>query len=246
MPARRCKERAARLRAAGQRGDCARSRRPGRPHAQVLVEHGRASAIASITRRCASTATAQPGSARAGRVIAASDERHAAGASRHDGDSAGSSAGSRQGLSRSPQKLTDGHHRHRHQAPARRGRLDELEDLLIGADLGPGLARSVIADLPQRHASTRKSATKRSARARPRASPPRAPVEQPLAIDRAHKPFVDPGDRRQWQRQDHDHRQARQALSASRAKRSILAAGDTFRAAAVEQLKSGASAPARR
>ena len=64
-----------------------------------------------------------------------------------------------------------------------------------------------------------------------------APVAKPLELDPALQAACGAGGRRQRHRQDHDHRQAGAAISTSRASASCMAAGDTFRAAAVEQLQ---------
>ena len=53
----------------------------------------------------------------------------------------------------------------------------------------------------------------------------------------AGRPGRHPRRRRQRHRQDHDDRQARQPLRGPRADRVILAAADTFRAAAIDQLR---------
>ena len=114
--------------------------------------------------------------------------------------------------------------------------LDEFEDALIRADLGLDTAR-------------RDRRAAREGRLRPEISDDEVkailaaeiekilePVAKPLAIDTALKPHVDPRRRRQRHRQDHDHRQAR-GQAPRRGQSVVLAAGDTFRAAAIEQLK---------
>ena len=64
-----------------------------------------------------------------------------------------------------------------------------------------------------------------------------APVAQPLALDPAAQAACRAGGRRERHRQDHDDRQDGAALSRARACAPVLVAGDTFRAAAVEQLQ---------
>ena len=62
------------------------------------------------------------------------------------------------------------------------------------------------------------------------------PVATSLTIDRARKPHVILVIGVNGSGADHDHRQARQSLQGE-GRKVMLAAGDTFRAAAVEQLK---------
>ena len=127
-------------------------------------------------------------------------------------------------------------HRPLHQASARRGDLEELEDALVRADLGVATALRITKAV--RHGrydkeiapdEVRASSPARSRRrSMPVAMPWRSTVAQALR---------DPDGRRERLRQDHDHRQARRRSSAQQGLSVMLAAGDTFRAAAIEQLK---------
>ncbi len=114
--------------------------------------------------------------------------------------------------------------------------LAELEDLLISADLGTGTAARLVADL----AKTRfgKEITPEEVRAAFAADITKVlePVARPLSVDPARKPFVllmvgvnGAGKTTTIGKLAHQFR--RDGLKVS------LAAGDTFRAAAVEQLK---------
>ena len=94
-------------------------------------------------------------------------------------------------------------------ASSTRRRIDEIEDVLVRADLGAGDRG------PHRHrAACTGASTRRSRRMkskpwwRRRSRRCSAGVAQPLAIDPAHKTVRHPGRRRQRLRQDHDHRQA--------------------------------------
>ena len=140
------------------------------------------------------------------------------------------------GLSRSTQKLTESI-----TAVFKKRRLDdaaleELEDLLISADLGPAVAAKVIAGF--RRSRFGKEVTEAEIRETlaEEISAILAPVAQPLKIDRTRKPHVvlmvgvngtgkttTIGKMAQYYTD--------QGLSAT------LVAGDTFRAAAVEQLQ---------
>lgn len=140
------------------------------------------------------------------------------------------------GLSKSSTALTSGitqlfTHRKLDQAA-----LDELEELLIMADLGPATAAKLVADF----GATRfgKDVTDQEVRSAlaSQIETILQPVAKPLVIEPAHKPFVllmvgvnGAGKTttlgklaKQWQQQG---------------KKVMLAAGDTFRAAAVAQLK---------
>ena len=116
--------------------------------------------------------------------------------------------------------------------------LEEFEDMLIQADLGARTAARDRRDARAKAASTRRSATRRckavlAARDREGAGAGRAAARHRPGAEAACRP----GRRRQRHRQDDDHRQARREAHAPRARRVVLAAGDTFRAAAIEQLK---------
>ena len=142
----------------------------------------------------------------------------------------------KQGLSRSTTKITDGI-----SAVLTRRRLDEaaleeLEDLLIGADLGTAVARRIIASF--RRSRFGKDVTDeeiRTALAEEIAAV-LAPVARPLELDRARHPHVvlvvgvnGTGKTTTIGKLALQYRE--QGL------RAVLVAGDTFRAAAVEQLQ---------
>ncbi len=142
----------------------------------------------------------------------------------------------KQGLSRSTQKLTEGI-----TAVFKKRRLDdealeELEDLLIGADLGPAVAARVIEAF--RRTRFGKEVTDEEIRETlaEEIAGILAPVAQPFEPDPAHRPHVvlvvgvngtgkttTIGKLAQFH-----HEQGRRVM---------LVAGDTFRAAAVEQLQ---------
>jgi fused signal recognition particle receptor len=141
----------------------------------------------------------------------------------------------REGLNRSTQKLTEGIG-----ALGKRrlddAALDELEDALISADLGTEVARRVI-DSFRRSRFGREVTDEeiRQALAEEIATI-LAPIAQPLALDAAHRPHVvlvvgvnGTGKTTTIGKLAQSFRDA--------GKRVVLVAGDTFRAAAVEQLQ---------
>jgi fused signal recognition particle receptor len=113
--------------------------------------------------------------------------------------------------------------------------LNELEDALIQADLGVAVAtawsRSSAAS-----ASARKSPTRRCGPPSPTTSPRSCSRSRPRSASIPRASRMSCWWWRQRQRQDHHHRQARPSVQGE-GKKVMLAAGDTFRAAAVEQLK---------
>ena len=115
--------------------------------------------------------------------------------------------------------------------------LEELEDLLIQADLGVETAMRITEALSKGRYD--KEIAPEEVRAVLAAEVERmlAPVAKPLRLDAPAPPARHPGRRRQRHRQDHHHRQARAAVLAQQGKKVMLAAGDTFRAAAIDQLK---------
>ncbi len=142
----------------------------------------------------------------------------------------------KQGLSRSTQKLTGGLTTGFTRRKLDDAALDELEDLLIGADLGPAVARRVIAEFRR----TRFGRDVTDEEVRTALSGEIAaildPVAKPLVIDPAHRPHVvlvvgvnGTGKTTTIGKLALDY--VGQGL------RPILVAGDTFRAAAVEQLQ---------
>ena len=142
----------------------------------------------------------------------------------------------RAGLSKSTDRLVDGI-----AAVFARGRLDDdalsdLEDVLIAADIGPATAARLAGSLGARRFDRDVTAEDiRSALAEDIAAI-LDPVAQPLALDPAHRPHVvlvvgvnGTGKTTTIGKLAHALRQD--------GKKVVLAAGDTFRAAAVEQLK---------
>ncbi len=142
----------------------------------------------------------------------------------------------RQGLSRTSAQLTA---RSRHSSPSAswmRQTLEELEDLLIQADLGVETAMRITDTLSsERYGKdvTGEDVTRIMASEITKVL---KPVAKPLELDLSHKPHVILVVGVKWYRQDHHDRQMAAKLSGSGLK-VMLAAGDTFRAAAIEQLK---------
>jgi fused signal recognition particle receptor len=142
----------------------------------------------------------------------------------------------RAGLSKSSAALTEGINqiftRRRLDAEA----LDELEELLIASDMGVGVAEEVVQTL--RRTRFNQEVTPEEVRSALAAEVTRLvePVQKPLRLDPARKPFVvlvvgvnGSG------KTTTIGKLARQYRDAGH--RVVLAAGDTFRAAAVEQLQ---------
>ena len=115
--------------------------------------------------------------------------------------------------------------------------IEELEELLIRADLGVDMAARIAAAIGEGRYDKQVSDTEVKAILAAEVEKVLAPVAKPLTIDAAQEAVRHPGGRRQRLGQDHHHRQARGALPRTRAASVMLAAGDTFRAAAIEQLK---------
>ena len=143
------------------------------------------------------------------------------------------------GLSRSSSALTEGITVDLHQAEARRG---DARGARGHADPGRPRPRHRGARSSRRSRAGRFDKEIGDGRGEGACSPPRSRRRSRRSRSRspstpAQKPHRHPRRRRQRHRQDHDHRQARRAASAPRARRVMLAAGDTFRAAAIEQLK---------
>ncbi|MGH7066978.1 MAG: signal recognition particle-docking protein FtsY [Acetobacteraceae bacterium] len=140
------------------------------------------------------------------------------------------------GLERSKQKLADGIG-----AAFMRRRLDEaalseLEDLLISADLGPEAAERIIADFRRTRFGKEVGAEEVRTALAAEIAEILGPVAQPLAIDRRHAPHVvlvvgvnGTGKTTTIGKLAQQYREA--------GLRPMLVAGDTFRAAAVEQLQ---------
>ncbi|MDE2200709.1 MAG: signal recognition particle-docking protein FtsY [Rhodospirillales bacterium] len=142
----------------------------------------------------------------------------------------------KQGLARSTQKLTEGIG-----AVFTRRRLDDaalhdLEDLLIGADLGPEAAARIIAAFRRTRFGTEVTEPEIRETLAQEIATILAPVARPLTIEPAHRPHVvlmvgvnGTGKTTTIGKLAQSYRE--QGL------RCMLAAGDTFRAAAVEQLQ---------
>jgi fused signal recognition particle receptor len=142
----------------------------------------------------------------------------------------------RAGLSRSSSKLSDGISGIFTKRKLDDETLEELEDLLITADLGPATAAKLTAELARTRFGKEVSPLEVRTALAEQAAAILAPVARPLVLDPALRPNVilvvgvnGSGKTttigklaRQW-RQD--------------GRRVILAAGDTFRAAAIEQLQ---------
>ena len=143
-------------------------------------------------------------------------------------------------LERRPQAHL-GFNRHRDlrprlEAQARCATLEELEELLIRADLGVDVAARIAAAIGEGRYDKQVSDDEVKAILAAEVEKVLAPVAKPLAVGAAQA-VRHPGGRRQRLGQDHHHRQARGANSAPKAASVMLAAGDTFRAAAIDQLK---------
>ena len=142
----------------------------------------------------------------------------------------------KQGLSRSTQKLTEGI-----TAIIRKRRLDdaaleELEDLLISADLGPAVAAKVIASFRRTRFGKEVSDEEIKGALAEELAAILTPVAQPMPIDPALKPQVVLVAGVNGTGKTTTIGKLAQ-LYAEQGKRVVLVAGDTFRAAAVEQLQ---------
>ena len=114
--------------------------------------------------------------------------------------------------------------------------LSELEDLLIAADLGPATAARLTEDLGRDRLDKEIGETEVREILAGSIAPLLEPVARPLALDPAHKPFVvlvigvnGSGKTTTIGKLAQFYREA--------GKRVVMAAGDTFRAAAIEQLR---------
>ena len=141
----------------------------------------------------------------------------------------------RQGLGKSSAKLTDGITGIFTKKKLEAATLDDLEDLLIESDLGIGTAESIIATL--RKGRYEKGISPDDVRGVLKSEVERvlAPVARPLVVDGSHKPHVilivgvNGGGKTTTIGK-------LAARLRSEGKKVMLAAGDTFRAAAIEQL----------
>jgi len=114
--------------------------------------------------------------------------------------------------------------------------LSELEDLLIAADLGPATAARLTEELGRDRLDKEIGETEVREILAGSIAPLLEPVARPLALDPAHKPFVvlvigvnGSGKTTTIGKLAQFYREA--------GKRVVMAAGDTFRAAAIEQLR---------
>jgi fused signal recognition particle receptor len=140
------------------------------------------------------------------------------------------------GVTRSAQRLTEGITSIVSKRRLDQAALDELEELLIRADLGLGLAQQITEKLKATRFNQEVSTEEIRATLAESIIDALRPTEQPLAIDAAHQPFVllvigvnGSGKTTTIGKLAKLYRDA--------GKKVVLAAGDTFRAAAVEQLK---------
>ena len=142
----------------------------------------------------------------------------------------------KQGLSRSTQKITETITAVFHKRRLDDAALEELEDILIAADLGPAVAARIIATF--RRTRFGKEVTDEEVRETLAAEIAAilAPVAIPLVIDRARKPHVvlvvgvnGTGKTTTIGKLAQQYRESGMTP--------MLVAGDTFRAAAVEQLQ---------
>jgi fused signal recognition particle receptor len=153
-----------------------------------------------------------------------------------NGDKPGFFGRLKAGLTRSAQRLTEGITSIVSKRRLDQAALDELEELLIRADLGLGLAQQITEKLKATRFNQEVSTEEIRATLAESIVTALQPTEQPLAIDPAQKPFVllvigvnGSGKTTTIGKLAKLYRDA--------GKKVVLAAGDTFRAAAVEQLK---------
>ena len=142
----------------------------------------------------------------------------------------------RAGLSKSSSALTEGINQIFTRRRLDDTALDELEELLIASDMGPGVAEEVVEGL--RRTRFNQEVSPEEIRAALAAEVARLiePVAKPLQVDPAKKPFVilvvgvnGSGKTTTIGKLARKYR--------DEGRRVVLAAGDTFRAAAVEQLQ---------
>ena len=140
------------------------------------------------------------------------------------------------GLSRSTQKLTGGITAVFTKRKLDDAALEELEELLIGADLGPAVAARVIANFRRTRFGTDVTEPEIRAALAEEIAAILAPVAQPLVLNPAKRPHVvlvvgvnGTGKTTTIGKMALQYKQE--------GKRPMLVAGDTFRAAAVEQLQ---------
>jgi fused signal recognition particle receptor len=141
----------------------------------------------------------------------------------------------KQGLGKSSAKLTDGITGIFTKKKLEAATLDDLEDLLIEADLGVGTAESIITALRKGRYEKGISADDVRGVLKSEVERVLAPVAKPLVVDGSHKPHVilivgvNGGGKTTTIGK-------LAARLSGEGKKVMLAAGDTFRAAAIEQL----------
>ena len=140
------------------------------------------------------------------------------------------------GLARSAQRLGDGITSIVTKRRLDEATLAELEDLLIAADLGLGVAQRVTDRLRHNRFNQEVTADEIRAALAQTVSETLKPVEKPLAIDLAHKPFVVLVIGVNGSGKTTTIGKLAKSYADS-GRKVVIAAGDTFRAAAVEQLK---------
>ncbi len=140
------------------------------------------------------------------------------------------------GLSASSRKLTQGIVDSVTKKPLDQDALDELEEQLIAADLGPSLAARLTAEFGKTRFGKQVSEDEVKSALAEQIDVILKPVAKPFVIDRAKKPFVvlivgvnGSGKTTTIGKLSQQYKE--QGLKV------VLAAGDTFRAAAVEQLQ---------
>ena len=142
----------------------------------------------------------------------------------------------RAGLSKSSARLSQGINTIFNRRRLDEEALAELEELLIASDMGVGVAREVAASLRRTRFNQEVAAEEVRAALAAQITRLVEPVMKPLALDPAKKPFVilvvgvnGSGKTTTIAKLARNYREE--------GKRVVLAAGDTFRAAAVEQLQ---------
>lgn len=140
------------------------------------------------------------------------------------------------GLNKSSQKLTQGLVDAVTKRPLDQAALDALEEALIAADLGPSLAAHLVADFAKTRFGKEVSEMEIKQALAKQIDAILAPVAKPLVIDPQHKPFVILMIGVNGSGKTTTIGKLAQHYG-TQGKKVVLAAGDTFRAAAVEQLQ---------
>ncbi|MFO1060734.1 MAG: signal recognition particle-docking protein FtsY [Dongiaceae bacterium] len=142
----------------------------------------------------------------------------------------------RDGLSRTSAKLTDGIVGIFTKRKLDQAALDELEELLIAGDLGPATAARLVAELKRTRFEQEVAPEEVRGTLAQSVAQILAPVARPLAFDPALKPSVVLVVGVNGSGKTTTIGKLAQQLRGA-GKRVVIAAGDTFRAAAIEQLK---------